>query len=131
MSIALYCIIFLLSHTVVSPSVQPPASTPLSARRGGKRSRFVSPLLQDSREKRVRLDVATDTVKGSRELAGEDGPSRENKEERRVLLAQLEESKEELRKLRMVKMYRDKVSLSQNCHDYFYECSENYIHVLH
>ncbi|XP_064391240.1 swi5-dependent recombination DNA repair protein 1 homolog isoform X2 [Halichondria panicea] len=89
-------------------------STPGASKRGPKRSqsRFVSPLIKDRREKRPKLDAAMDTVKGSLDFSGEDGSSSTElgrlSEKKATLLTRLKERKEELRKLRMVKMYRTK-----------------------
>ncbi len=67
----------------------------------------------------MKLSVALDTVKSSSELDSKNDPSNETMEERKVLLLQIKESKEELRKLKMVKMYRTKVTiiiiLSRDC----------------
>ena len=126
-----------------APKGAPPGSTcsavtPGSVRQRSKRSRssFVSPLIRDSKEKRPKLNhtpsTHTDTIKGrldfdgtcpeadkSSKVTGESS-SRGDKdqllclrEERDGLLSQLSDRREELRKLKMVKMYRTKVTL--NC----------------
>ncbi len=117
-----YLFLVLFHHSVLSapPSTMQPnacaaGSTPGASKRGPKRSqsRFVSPLIKDRREKRPKLDAAMDTVKGSLDFSGEDGSSSTElgrlSEKKATLLTRLKERKEELRKLRMVKMYRTKV----------------------
>ncbi len=99
----------------MQPNACAAGSTPGASKRGPKRSqsRFVSPLIKDRREKRPKLDAAMDTVKGSLDFSGEDGSSSTElgrlSEKKATLLTRLTERKEELRKLRMVKMYRTKV----------------------